>query len=164
MSDPSLVLSIAGTIIAICALTLSIWEGRQSRKHDRLSVRPLLMFHHERASGARAIILKNSGLGPAILKQLQISVRDQLVTELQEGGWPEVFHMVGVFSGFTEYYYLAGDDILDAGTERTILRFDCTTYSKEKLAELDQALSLITMRFKYESMYHERFDIQSRKV
>lgn len=162
MKNLDFILSLAGTVTAVCALALSIYEGRQSRQHDRLSVRPLLAFHHEKHPDTRALIVKNQGLGPAILKQLQIFVGDNLVTDPQEGGWPAAFLSTGILSGFAEYYYLMGDDILNSGSERIILKFNCTSYSKEELTELDQDMALITVRFEYESMYHEQFAAQSK--
>jgi hypothetical protein len=164
LSDSDLILSMAGTFTAVCALALSIYEGRQARQHDRLSVRPLLTFQHDKRPDTRALILKNKGLGPAILKRLQLFVRGNRVTDPQDGGWQEVFHSVGISSGFVEYFYLVGDDILDSGSERIVLKFDSSGYSKERLAELDQAMALITANFEYESMYGERFTAQSRGV
>lgn len=164
MSDPDLILSMAGTVTAVCALVLSIYEGRQARLHDRLSVRPLLTFQHHKRPDTRELIVKNKGLGPAILKRLQVFVGGNPVADQQDGGWPAAFLSVGISSGFAECYYLVGDDILDSGFEKIVLKFDCSGYSKEKLMELDQAMALITVNFEYESMYGERSSVLSRRV
>ena len=154
-------LSITGTITAVCALGLSIWEGTQSRRHDRLSVRPLLSFNHEKLPDGRALLVKNNGLGPAILERFQIFVNGSPVNELQEGGWSEVVRLLGI-RGFAEYHYMVGDEVLDSGEERTVLRINCKGWSAAELDVLDNSLLLLKVRFDYKSMYHEHFHKSSK--
>lgn len=64
--------------VALAAIGLSIWEGRENRRYNRLSVLPHLESSQEvlqEASKRRFTItygLKNTGLGPAVIKNLYV--------------------------------------------------------------------------------------------
>ncbi len=80
-------------IVALAAIGLSIWEGRESRRYNRLSVLPHLEASEEmiqQASQRRYAItygIENTGLGPAVIKNLTV-FRDgqQIYDALAEGG------------------------------------------------------------------------------
>lgn len=64
----------AGTVTAVCAtgisclaLAVSVSEGRATRRHSRLSVRPALAMRATRRDGIAGIRLQNVGLGPAVI-------------------------------------------------------------------------------------------------
>jgi hypothetical protein len=60
----------AEALIALSALGLAIWQGMVQRLHNRLSVKPHLVFHRnvQNDSPQIAILLTNSGIGPAVIK------------------------------------------------------------------------------------------------
>jgi hypothetical protein len=75
----------ASTIIAFCALGLTIYQACVVRRHNRLSVRPLLTTFTEQVSGADARItysLMNNGLGPALIDSFEVNL-DGAVVNLQ---------------------------------------------------------------------------------
>jgi len=61
--------------VAMLAVILSIYNNRASRKHNKLSVRPLLAFEYSRGGSNDWIgfELQNNGFGPAFIKRLDIS-------------------------------------------------------------------------------------------
>ena len=66
----------ASAIIAVCALVLTIYQARLARRHNRLSVRPLLSSFVEQVSGPDARItfsLVNNGLGPALVDSFEVT-------------------------------------------------------------------------------------------
>jgi len=71
-------------VIAAIALTISAWQGFLFRKHNQLSVRPLLDIE----IGARkdyegkvaTINLKNDGLGPAIINNCKVTLDGKPLT------------------------------------------------------------------------------------
>ncbi|WP_188197212.1 hypothetical protein [Nonomuraea sp. SYSU D8015] len=66
--DAQTVIAISATIIAIASLTVSIYQLRASRLHNRHSVRPLLQLNLRTVEGeVSGIELQNIGLGPAII-------------------------------------------------------------------------------------------------
>lgn len=70
------IIGVSSAIIALCALVLSIWQGVQMRRHNRLSFRPHLdaWRHADPEKGYYAVDLINNGLGPAIVKSFVVKV------------------------------------------------------------------------------------------
>jgi hypothetical protein len=83
--DAGTVVAICATIIAVVSLAVSVYEGRATRRHYRLSVRPLLQlavsFHTSRTAGLRLV---NVGLGPAVITKTVLSVGGELLGEFNE--------------------------------------------------------------------------------
>jgi hypothetical protein len=71
-------LSLSGTVIALCALALSVTESVERRNHDRLSVRPHLDFGRSHSTNPKKPKLEyywvNNGLGPAYFRWLRVEV------------------------------------------------------------------------------------------
>ena len=68
--------------IAALALTASVWQGYLFRKHNQLSVRPLLAIETETKKtvvfGTLLMIkLKNGGLGPAIINKHTVELNGE---------------------------------------------------------------------------------------
>lgn len=63
-------------IVAVCALALTIYQAYLTRRHNRLSVRPLLdraMQKDRKAEGITiSFFVRNSGAGPAVIKQRSV--------------------------------------------------------------------------------------------
>ncbi|HSS34163.1 MAG TPA: hypothetical protein VLL27_12865 [Solirubrobacterales bacterium] len=64
--------SISATCVAIAALALTAFEAREVRKHNRLSVQPLLRIDHDE----NGIVLRNTGSGTAIVQAFDVFVDD----------------------------------------------------------------------------------------
>jgi len=72
------IVATAGVIVATFS---AIWHGRQTQKHNRLSVKPILTFSQIFAftgsEGYAGISIKNDGLGPAIVKKYTVFVKGE---------------------------------------------------------------------------------------
>ena len=67
------VIAISSAVIALCALITTIWQGVVSRRHNRMSVKPVLDFDREvRPKEMFSISLKNHGVGVAIIQSIRI--------------------------------------------------------------------------------------------
>jgi len=79
--DDETVTAICAVIIALSALVVSIWEGIQNRKHNRLSVRPHLRIDRSTYVGSPAkITIGNNGLGTAIVQSFTVHCDGNRVT------------------------------------------------------------------------------------
>ena len=115
-----IIANIATTLIALFAIALSVWEGSESRRYNRLSVLPQLEpMHYTLLDNPQDTLftieysLDNSGLGPAVLEDLLVFYNDSLIFQSQPKG---AFYN---FDGFRE-------DILAVTDEISIL-----TYSRK---------------------------------
>lgn len=69
-----------GTLItAVCALMVTVWQGVVTRKHNRLTVKPVLTLYRREIDGL--IYVRNNGTGPAFIVDCQVFSRDQPLTE-----------------------------------------------------------------------------------
>jgi hypothetical protein len=145
--SPDSWIALSAMIVALCALILSVIEGRATRKHARLSVRPLVTISgtvNEHGSGWK---LGNAGLGPALVRWFEVSVDGRPVRN-----WLEFEEAVGLPQG-TQFRYWVPQR--------------ATAFPPQEPRELfwvmpgpaDQALrttkAKITMRMCYCSMYEE---------
>jgi hypothetical protein len=63
----------ATTVIALAALVISFWTGYETRRHNRLSVKPILGIKGKTAPGPEyGLILSNDGAGPALVTGWEI--------------------------------------------------------------------------------------------
>ncbi len=60
-------------LISVCAISLTIFQATQGRKHTRLSVQPRIDFRlNEDETGAVTIKMVNVGFGPAIVTEVTL--------------------------------------------------------------------------------------------
>ena len=72
---------------AVCALVATIWQAAISRKHNRLSVRPVLTLYRQENDGV--ITVRNNGSGPAIIQSYQLySGGKQVALDAMDGVLP----------------------------------------------------------------------------
>lgn len=67
-------LSAAAVFISFCALALSLYGGYESRRHDRLAVKPLMTIDFAYRDEGAGFIMVNDGLGPAIIRSFEVFV------------------------------------------------------------------------------------------
>ncbi|MCA0177976.1 MAG: hypothetical protein LCH73_17085 [Proteobacteria bacterium] len=87
-----LYLSVSAVAISVVALLLSWYQLDVGRRHNQLSVRPLLLLtpHLEGPTGRNGLYLSNQGLGPAILRDIRVTVGEQSFEGLGKSKWREV--------------------------------------------------------------------------
>lgn len=164
---PMVVLYAAGTIIALCAVGLTLWHAHSVRNHNKLSVKPKLGV---RISLSRdneitfSINIKNFGLGPAIITNSNIRKVDdnktfQLTTSHLNGFAKHYFYPINLKM---DIFTLTEGSIISSGEDRELVRIYALpedTPGYRPPAEIyDRAAALIKSTFiciEYESMYGE---------
>jgi hypothetical protein len=86
------IILVSTSSIAIFALITSVWQGVEARNHNRLSVKPILTIDRNynrdittSVSGEKdtipmfQFIIKNSGIGPAIVRTFDVYLDDKLI-------------------------------------------------------------------------------------
>jgi len=72
---PEIIIAISSIFIALLALFATIWQGLVTRKHNKLTVKPILSFQITLSSHSDkiGICIINKGVGPLILTESIIS-------------------------------------------------------------------------------------------
>ncbi len=166
------VTAIASIFIAIIALFFSVWQGLQTRKHNKLSVRPLLKFYPRQSddsqNGHYRLALVNCGIGPAVIKNVKLLFDGVLVPHCDDTDFRDhINHIIREQAVLPKYkthadiktlliiYKIAAisfDESLIAGKEKIIFEFD---YNNTALDI--NVIRKIGLLVEYESFYKEKF-------
>jgi hypothetical protein len=164
--DWQVITGISSTVIALCALGFTIWQGMQTRKHNRISYRPHLTTwtHRNTEKGFYAIELINNGIGPAVIENFIVKVDDKRIsgdgTEPMEKALKIVFPNLAYQSH--QSYVALGYSM--APKER------CTVVAVQFLGQqfpskefVEHALSRGDLEISYKSLYEEVFQLSTKR-
>lgn len=148
----------AGLLVAILALIVAIYESYRRRRHDRLSVQPVIEGKAELFKEKAEVFLLNVGLGPARITEYKIYV---------DGN--EIDRMDTAFKNFSEKLKLPESLIqIEKFSLPSVFRQNdritlfCATPPCGALFELSELgiffsiLNKIIIKIKYESLYKKR--------
>lgn len=131
-------------LIAILALSTSLYESYEFRKHNRLSLRPYLdQTVYVQGQEYYKLSVQNEGLGPAIIEEFTILANTKIVSN-----WNSALAEIGVHK-FSALSTLKKGNIISAGESITLVKID-TLLSKYNLKFI----------IKYSSVYEERFNLE----
>ncbi|MBO3744820.1 hypothetical protein J5X84_01980 [Streptosporangiaceae bacterium NEAU-GS5] len=144
------VVAICATAIAVASLTVSVIEGRASRRHNRLSVRPLLQlttrFHPGDSAG---LLLTNSGLGPAIIVKTALWLDGKHVGEYNQANVDKVRDPLAFRPSAVTF---GGRPFLATDYSRFLLLVE--PYDPDEHAEFaDLLIRRLRVEIHYESLY-----------
>ncbi len=156
------VTAIASVIIALAAIFISVWQGVETRKHNQLSVTPKLDIFQESRQKVRSIglFIANHGLGPAIIGDIIISVRETQFKVNTENGLIEVLDKLGINEQWVQYHYISQGSYFQAGERRLLLAADRSKINIDDEHRFKGAISLLKVRIDYESVYGEKFHVE----
>ncbi len=153
--------SVGAMLVALVALGAAIFEGRATRRHNRLSVRPLLRIDYAETG----ITLHNTGAGPAILNTFEVFVDGEEVEceidDLPAIAAAETLEMEELLtpsdSGDGVFYAYMPDpgNSLMAQEKVGLLTFPALPQDGDDRFELWERLLRITFRIRYASVYGE---------
>ncbi len=159
-----IVISITAIFISLSAFGVALWQGYVARKHNRLSVRPMLHFDLGIKGNDYLLTMKNTGVGPAIIRSWSVSVDGksmgtnslQVATNLFEEF--EVGHLGGAM-------YLPGEgQAMSASDSFQIMKIENIIDDNEAYQRIMNNFSLCNIVFKYESIYSEEFELSGPDV
>lgn len=74
--NSSELIAISSGLIALLALSVTLWQAYLTRKHNHLSCRPVLdISSHSQTDGRIGLTVSNHGPGPAIVKSIKANFR-----------------------------------------------------------------------------------------
>ncbi len=162
VSITAVIVSIAAAYIAYNSLQISKSQGEETRKHNRLSVTPILQFGEMMGENETyyGIVLSNIGTGPALIEKWDVFVNDQKVGEFKQG-WDIAKEKLGIPSLKIPSVTSEWPGSIKAGDTRPIFWVGKSTWnglSPEQQEEFKQAMYKIKLIVEYVSIYKERYD------
>ncbi len=147
----NIVIAVLSLFIAGCVLGVTIWQGLQNLKHNRISVLPLLICEEELGKDSTIFRLVNSGVGPAIITKIELLFDGKVVScndhesyraFLKEEMEQPVEPAVG---------YIYAGEIMSVGYKQWMwgLRHGKTKKDIKFIRKL-------SLRVEYESVYHDK--------
>ncbi len=166
-------------IIALCALFITLWQLKVSRRHNRLSVRPFLTDHVEthnqndkdRIYKIRNLTLLNNGSGIAIINTFEVyykgtkiefnetsdlsnRLQNEIKKELGDTKYKfEIPHIRILRKG---YAIAEKEKLLLLQIKKTSIRTEENVFKS-----MDKVLDKFEIRINYKSIYDEYFRYQS---
>lgn len=164
--DWQTVAGISSAVIALCALTYTVWQGKQMQRHNKLSFRPHITSwsHRNSDQGIYAVEVMNNGLGPAIIESFTVTVDERLIagegTEPIEKGLKILFPNVGYQS---QQAYMAKGYSMAAKEKCTILAIQFKSPAPLTKEAIEHAFKRADLVIKYKSFYEEEFTYSSKE-
>jgi hypothetical protein len=151
------ILSVSAIVIALASVGVSVWEGYETRLHNRLSVRPKIEIIGDVEQTCFGLAILNNGLGPAVIRDNNILLDGKPFDRRGLGGLDVLLDSLGLPGR------LAAKGVLDAGTtvpsgDRENLFFLNRQATDDLAAIIDKIEKRVRIEIHYTSMYGERFD------
>jgi hypothetical protein len=157
--DANTVTAICSVVIAVASLGVAAYVAWATRKHNRLSVQPLLGLSNTFVVGAPAgLILTNSGLGPARIVGSKLWFGGDELGEFNEPVVDE-FRKFLVRERLVTFRphaaTLGGQPFLDTGHQKFLLSVD--RYNKSEHSGFAELIrGQLRLEIQYESIYGQR--------
>jgi hypothetical protein len=153
----------SATIIALCAIALTIQQSLALRKHNRLSIRPMLALTSNRQNHPDVVVfesfLSNNGLGPAYIKSFHYLIDGSPVNaETTEQVYEAIEKSAELNIVTWSFTLLKPKHVMGKDTSEKLFLLTLLANSKVTLEELER----YQIKVVYESAYGEEFIYDSR--
>lgn len=156
----------SSSIIAICALALTIWQGYITSRHNKLSVAPYLTtwVSADGDSGVYSIEIVNNGIGPALIKAFRIFVDGIEIkgseSELVENATKMLF---GNYEYQSSNCFLTNGYMMADKNKHEVFSIKFIGQRKPNFQEYKQTIERARLVIEYESIYKDKFIFDSDK-
>lgn len=165
------IIALAAAAVAVCALFATIWQAILARRHNRLSVRPLLVSVVDRkiddAGAEITLLVRNCGVGPAIVKErgfwrdgkpFLADADDEVSAVLQHA-------LASKYPWSLKKHGLPGiGTAIPPGGEHVIASVFFKKYTRQMADIALESGKDIFFRLRYQSLYEEVFDLPSEEI
>jgi len=150
-------ISLLSLFVAACALSLTIWQGIESRNHNRLVVKPRLTIYDDHSAFGSGLFFKNIGLGPAIFRAVIFKDGDKVLetkefTKYLQERIPISLRKHGFYvrrPGKNQAIEAEGSPCMILGTKDTL--------EPEEMIMFLEAIKNFYIKIVYESMYGDLY-------
>ncbi len=141
--------SLVAVAIALMALFISVWQGCEQRRHNRLTVKPILNFEAISHNNYKSIRLSNDGLGPALITKFLIIENGKKYNAKEGNPWTKT-EAVSYIPYSEMYYYDEG------ATVKPTESLNLLTWKADSIRILN-----LKVIIEYESIYEESYKVSS---
>ncbi|MEC8067254.1 MAG: hypothetical protein VX154_05290 [Pseudomonadota bacterium] len=160
--NPEMWVTLSSVVVAVCALVVTIWQGRQNYKHNKMSVKPILVASEDLNEVSKnnyeiSCELINTGFGPAIIKEFILIYDGKEVSNNNRTTFLSTLKKLVGHESFS-YYWFAPDSSISAGEAQEVFAFNF------KKGDDISFLEKLNVKINYQSIYgDEAFTYDSRK-
>lgn len=158
------VIACAAAFIALCALFTTYWQARLAKTHNRLIVRPLLVWHsHKDTSDAGTEVtfkLRNCGVGPALVKDRYFCLNGERF-QIGKQSDIQILDLANLALGQSCEYKLrahglpGNNSAIQTGSELIIAKILFCNADSAKVDTILAQVGKVEFRVEYESLYNE---------
>nr|WP_316640020.1 hypothetical protein [uncultured Roseateles sp.] len=170
---PSDQIAVAALVVAGCAFFATAWQAFLAHRHNRLSVRPYLVWHRDQSTteaGTEVTFkVSNCGIGPAIVKERFFSINDKRFQPGQTSG-DEVRELAVAVLAQRFQYHLSQHSIpgihtaIPQGGEYVIARILFPNANDGMVNSILKQSGKIDFCIRFESLYGEDFVFSTDKA
>ena len=126
------IISTSAIIIALASICISIWESSIMREHYHLSVRPRLDYTFTVSENNAGFLIRNKGLGPAIIKTRDYYIDGKILDETKN------------------HFSILIKEALNINTPTTF-----NSINKGKTIQAGEEINLFSLNFQNNELYYE---------
>ena len=155
---------VSSVLIALCALGYTMWQSKQTQRHNKLSFRPHLTSwsHSNGDKGVYTVKLINNGLGPALIENFVFKIDGKIMSG--EGTEPIHKGLTIRFPNNTyqsHQAYMVKGYSMAAKEKCTILAIQFSKPTSLSKEVIEHVLNRADLVIKYKSFYEEEFTYSS---
>lgn len=155
-------ISIASAVVALCALGVTVWQGRQNDRHNKMSVRPKLTasedYHDDDYGRIVSFELINAGFGPAIIKDFILVYDGKEVSKNNRKTYEDFLRHLSKDVVFQSMYSFIPGSSLSAGERYELFSF------RHKQGQDVSFIEKLNLRVNFQSIYEdETWEYDSKK-
>ncbi len=155
------IISISSVIIALTAVCVSIWQGVETREHNKLSLKPYITSAPvvPGVGGENGIFVSNDGMGLALIKEASILANGK-VFDLTINSWPAIYEHLHIKKMCHSESWFKTGTLLKSGEKIKILSPTSSPLESECPVEFIKLLSAseLKLHLVYESIYEEKYE------
>lgn len=166
MNNADTVIAASAALIALLALLATAWQSALTRTHNRLSVRPVLVWEKNRTvtdlGTEVSYVVRNCGVGPAIVKDRFFTLAGQRF--VHEGDGAQVVEALATAVLAHRFNYRlrqhglpASDSAIPPGGEHTVAAILFPAACSSTTDDILEATSDVSFTLRYESLYGEPY-------
>lgn len=159
----------ATIFIAVLALVVSVWSAYETRKHNRLSVKPSIsisgVFTDDQDESG--ILVSNNGSGPAFLQKFDVYIESK---KMPNSSPVKLGRAIQETLGISDIYLYVGvpspGAVFKEGTTHKILGTSekLSNLSTDQLSRLSKAIPKIEFVVGFSSLYEEDFEYSRKGI